>query len=97
MSLPWQCDILASLLCHLSVYTHWQACHAIVISWLKRKTDAIHHGRVLRLWDLELHPKESTVVEWLASGISKPGVPGSSPSRGTSHGGVPLGKAHFLS
>ena len=27
--------------------------------------------------------KESAVVEWLASGISKPGVPGSIPSRGT--------------
>ena len=27
--------------------------------------------------------KESAVVEWLASGISKPGVPGLIPSRGT--------------
>ena len=27
--------------------------------------------------------EESAVVEWLASGISKPGVPGSIPGRGT--------------
>ena len=38
---------------------------------------------------------KSAVVEWLASGISKLGVPGSIPQLRTL-GGVPLGKAYFL-
>ena len=36
-------------------------------------------------------------AKWLASGICKPGVPGSIPARGTGHRGVSLGKALFPS